>query len=586
MSITTTTTSTMALLLVAFSLLPPPCPGAQVPGCQEVRSSFQFLYPGMKWAPETPLSGMDLQVCQSKGLSCCTRKMEERYLLTAKQNMESNLQASTSQLKLLLIQNAALFQAFEIVLRLGHNATLLILRNEFPALGGGASGVVSQLFREVSLYILGSDARIDHMVDQFFTRLFPLTFRRLLGGGATLPLGSDDCLRGMWQKGPNHGAFGPYPKLLMTRLSRSLLTTRIFLQALNLGIEVVNTTQHLRVGRDCGRALLRLWYCPLCQGLLDGVRLCPMLCMGVMQGCLGGAREVQPQWRSFVDGLGRLVEVMQGEQDVEVVAMGIPTLVRSALRHAMSGRSRIHSLVSGVCANTPQRTARSAAVALDLPRPITRTSQPVTSEHPEETLSGRRREFMTRLRSFGSFYSSLEHVLCNQKEQPLNTSLCWNGQEMTDKFPGPGPRKNHKSPEPVISQIIDKLKHINQLLQMVTAPEKRWRARPGGSGVKRDPDGRGPEAAADMAGSGDCDDEDECISGLGPPPRHKQLRIFAELADNLAIDDLTFHELLLTPQLSQDSHGGASVVAAAGVSGPCGALFIVTFIIVMRAGIH
>lgn len=36
--------------------------------------------------------------------------MEERYLLTAKQNLESNLQASSAQLKLLIIQNAALFQ--------------------------------------------------------------------------------------------------------------------------------------------------------------------------------------------------------------------------------------------------------------------------------------------------------------------------------------------------------------------------------------------------------------------------------------------------------------------------------------------
>ncbi|TSP25417.1 Glypican-3 [Bagarius yarrelli] len=58
--------------------------------------------------------GSDLQVCQSKGLTCCSRKMEERYLLTAKQNLESNLQASSVQLKLLIIQNAALFQVFAV----------------------------------------------------------------------------------------------------------------------------------------------------------------------------------------------------------------------------------------------------------------------------------------------------------------------------------------------------------------------------------------------------------------------------------------------------------------------------------------
>jgi len=36
--------------------------------------------------------------------------MEERYLLIAKQNMESSLQSTSAQLKVLIIQNAALFQ--------------------------------------------------------------------------------------------------------------------------------------------------------------------------------------------------------------------------------------------------------------------------------------------------------------------------------------------------------------------------------------------------------------------------------------------------------------------------------------------
>lgn len=37
----------------------------------------------------------------------------------------------------------------------------------------------------------------------------------------------------------------------------------------------------------------------------------------------------------------------------------------------------------------------------------------------------------------------------------------------------------------------------------------------------------------------------------------------SDLADNLAMDDLTFHELLLTPRLATDTHGGASAPGAA-----------------------
>lgn len=63
-----------------------------------------------------------------------------------------------------------------------------------------------------------------------------------------------------------------------------------------------------------------------------------------------------------------------------------------------------------------------------------------------------------------------------------------------------------------------------QLLNMVTVSEKRWRARSRGSGVN----GWSDNADEGFA-SGDCDDEDECaeVSGLGPPPRRKRLRIFS-----------------------------------------------------------
>ncbi|KAK9517722.1 hypothetical protein VZT92_023068 [Zoarces viviparus] len=98
-----------ALFLCAFLQLFP-LPGGQVPTCQEVRTVFQSLHPGSKWVPETPVSGADLQVCQTKGPTCCSKKMEERYQVAARSNLESGLQVVSAQLKRLIIQNAAIFQ--------------------------------------------------------------------------------------------------------------------------------------------------------------------------------------------------------------------------------------------------------------------------------------------------------------------------------------------------------------------------------------------------------------------------------------------------------------------------------------------
>ncbi|XP_034079156.1 LOW QUALITY PROTEIN: glypican-3 [Gymnodraco acuticeps] len=551
-----------ALFLCAFLQLFP-LPGGQVPSCQEVRTVFQSLHPSSKWVPETPVSGADLQVCQTKGPTCCSKKMEERYQVAARSNMESGLQVVSAQLKRIIIQNAAIFQeAFDLVLRHGRNFTLAMLKSEFPGLGSGAQSFVGQLFLDMSLYILGSDSSVDHMVAVLYGRLFPLAYRRLLGG--TVSSASEECVRGAWKE---TAAFGPYPKLMMTRLSRSLLATRVFLQALNLGIEVVNTTDHLRPGRDCSRALLRLWYCPHCQGLL-GPPACRGFCQAVMQGCLGGAAEVQPHWKSYVDGLGKLAGGMRGEQDIEAVVLRLPSIIKLALKHAVNARSRLTTAVSGMCGTTPQRTSRSvSSPPPQLPASsAARNTQP-SSQDSDETLAGLRREFISDLKGFSSFYSGLGEALCSREPPPANHSLCWNGQEMTDRFSGPGLKRSHpgsesrsnKPPEPIISQIIDKLKHINQLLRLVTVSEKRWRARSRVSGG----DGWNDEGEEGFE-SGDCDDEDECtgVSGLGPPPRRKRLRIFADLADNLAMEDFTFQEQLLTPGLASAGVGGASSPAA------------------------
>ncbi|KAJ8015106.1 hypothetical protein DPEC_G00022690 [Dallia pectoralis] len=461
-------------------------------------------------------------------------------------------------------------EAFELVLRHGRNFTLLMLKAEFSGLGPGSKVAVGQLFLDVSLYILGSDSSVDQMVQSFFTRLFPLAYQRLLGGAAT-PV-SEDCLRGVWR---DSSAFGPYPKLMMTRLSRSLLATRVFLQALNLGIEVVNTTDHLRPGRDCSRALLRLWYCPHCQGLVEPPA-CKGYCQTVMAGCLGGALEVQPHWNGYVEGLGRLAGAMRWERDLEAVMMRLHVLVRLALRHAVNARPRLHALVSSTCGQTPQRKSRSVAPLPEhnLVAPASHNPQPLTYD-PEETLAGRRREFISSLRGFSSFYIGLGDALCSRETAaPSNHSLCWNGQEMTARFPGPGVKRSHphgsesknKAPEPVISQIIDKLKHINQLLRQVTVPEKRWRARSGG-GQASEGQHLGEEEDEGFE-SGDCDDEDDCagVSGLGPPPRRKRLRIFAGQSEIFA--DLEVSLMQTGPGKGDRSHNNEVQTGHRQSSGP------------------
>ncbi len=77
------------------------------------KSGFASSFPPLIQTPVLSvdfLPGADLQVCQTKGPTCCSKKMEERYQVAARSNMESGLQVVSAQLKRLIIQNAAIFQ--------------------------------------------------------------------------------------------------------------------------------------------------------------------------------------------------------------------------------------------------------------------------------------------------------------------------------------------------------------------------------------------------------------------------------------------------------------------------------------------
>ncbi|XP_063279360.1 glypican-3 [Prinia subflava] len=517
--------------------------------CRPVRAAFQVLQPGAKWVPESPVPGTDLQVCIPKGSTCCSRKMEEKYQATARLNMEQLLQSASMELKFLVIQNAAVFQeAFEIVVRHARNFTNSMFRTYYQSMGPKALKFVGELFTDISLYILGSDISVNDMINEFFDSLFPLVYSHLINPGSPDPsVEMTECLRAARR---DLKVFGSYPKTMMTQVSKSLQATRVFLQALNLGIEVINTTDHLKFSKDCGRALLKMWYCSHCQGLLLA-KPCAGYCGTVMQGCLAGILEIHNLWKEYIGSLEGLTRGMHGIYDMEHVLLSLFSVVRDAIVHVQKNEGKLSTAISRLCGHAQQRQIRSANYPEDLF--IDKKVLKVTHIEQEETLSSRRRELIAKLKSHSSFYSSLPEYICNHSSAVQNDTLCWNGQEVVERYSPQITRNgakaqagNHevkmKGPEPVISQIIDKLKHINQLLRGMTLPRRK---------------APGKTAEEEEEESGDCDDEDECGRGSGDGELRvrNQLRFLAELAYDLDMDDISANKQLL----NQQSKDGAAV---------------------------
>ncbi|XP_075876480.1 glypican-5a [Nelusetta ayraudi] len=489
--------------------------------CDEVRKVFQLRQIGPnQLVPLSPRPGSDLQVCVSKNLTCCTKKMEEKYQWAARRDIQNLLQTSSSSLKFLISRNVAAFQdSFEALTRQAENHTHVALQESYRGLASQAVGPVREFFTDVGLFLMGSELHVEDAVQRLFEALFPVVYDRLISPGlGDLSPGYAECVRSSCR---DLRPFGAAPGLLADRVVRSGFTGKLLLQALHLGIEVINTTDHLQMSRECRRALLKMLYCPHCQGFTQA-KPCMGYCLNVMRGCLASMAEIDAHWREFVHSLEGLSAQMHGMQDLEQVLLGAHALIHDAVGHAQKNGPRLSAQVQQLCGSPSRRSAASVVI------PHSRESVVFKPDarSPTDSLAARRRDFLNSLRLYRTHYGGLPDQLCVSELASSDGLSCWNGTDTVKSYTlrvvGSGVKAQSANPEvkvkgvdPVVNQIIDKLKHINQLLQGKSIPKL--------GSLDQIETGSGDTEAHY---SGDCDDEDGCGGSGGGEHRRNIPRVF------------------------------------------------------------
>lgn len=507
--------------------------------CDEVRKVFQLRQIGPNHLlPLSPRAGSDLQVCTSKNLTCCTKKMEEKYQVAARRDIQNLLQTSSSSLKFLISRNVAAFQeTFEALMRQAENHTNAVLQESYHNMADQAMGAVRELFTDIGLFLLGSELNVDELVQRFFDALFPLVYNHLINPGLSdISSGYAECVRSLSR---DVRPFGGAPGLLADQIARSGVSGKLLLQALHLGIEVINTTDHLQLSRECRRALLKMHYCPHCQGLTQS-KPCMGYCLNVMRGCLASMAEIDIHWREFVRSLEGLSARMHGPQDLEQVLLGVHTLLHDAVGHAQKNGPRLSAQVHKLCGPPSRKPAQS--VSNQHSSSSSRESIPLKAavRVSGDSLAVRRRDFLNSLRLYRTYYGGLADQLCVSELASGDGLSCWNGTEIVKSYTlrvvGNGIKAQSANPEvkvkgadPVISQIIDKLKHINQLLQGKSIPKL--------GSLDQIETGSGD---AEGRYSGDCDDEDGCSGSGGGEVKRKVSRV-SKLSPDVTSDHKHHH---------------------------------------------
>ncbi|KAJ8911535.1 hypothetical protein NQ315_005905 [Exocentrus adspersus] len=196
-------------------------------------------------------------------------------------------------------------------------------------------------------------SRYQENVTLFFTNLFPLAYHHSADiSNKDFTLDYKECLKKSIE---TISPFGEIPKQIAQSLSKSLEATRMLLQALHSGVEVLNTTDTLLIDEhgtgniECHDALVKMTYCPRCQGMSKHTKPCSGYCLNVLRGCLAKyVAELDLPWNGYVEGIEYLLSAMKRSNNeagvnADVVIRNLDTKISAAIMHYMEKGKEIDS---------------------------------------------------------------------------------------------------------------------------------------------------------------------------------------------------------------------------------------------------
>ncbi|XP_072297533.1 glypican-5 isoform X2 [Eucyclogobius newberryi] len=490
--------------------------------CHEVRTAFQLRSVGpVHRVPETPGVDVDLLLCKHQGLSCCTRKMEESYLIAVKRETLHNIQSYSYELEHLFSGHADAFQdMFQYLLSYSQGHLSSLLEGTYPSLSRHALPHVNQLFSSLSHHLRGANVSVEAAVHQFFNNLFPLVYTQLINPGMDRELvwrEMGECLRMIRQ---DVNPFGPHPAVMAQELAGALGAGKHLGLALAEGLDALNATEHIVLSKECVKALVRMVYCSHCRGLTL-IKPCDGFCLNVMRGCLASVSELDQPWRRYTTLLEQLTHAMANQHSMELALLGVETHVSEALLYAQLHGPVITPTVDKVCGlsareRTGIKPTQSEVVTsnMNLSTAAPFAPQPL-SEQWLGKLAHLRREFLTYVRRYRSFFAALPELLC-ERENVIGDATCWSGDDVVESYTSrvvgnglPAQRQNPevkvRTPDPGLVEVKERLERFCQETH------------------ERFPNLGQLEVWDELAsgeveeGSTDCDDEDGCqASGDGP----------------------------------------------------------------------
>ncbi|TSK87460.1 Glypican-6 [Bagarius yarrelli] len=379
--------------------------------CSDSRRAYGERGYSASAAPLNAMSGEHLRFCP-RDYTCCTSLMEETLVRQSEADFLSSVEETSQFLLTSFTHTHRRFdEFFRELIGVSEKSMNQMFTKTYGRLYTQNTRLFQQLFTKLRQYYTDGGVYVSEVVSDFWTELVERVFT-LLNPHYHF---TGDYLECVSKHTQHLQPFGELQRKLSTQFS---------------------------VSADCGKALMRQLYCPLCGGS-PALRSCHPLCLNVMKGCLANHAELNTEWNRFIDSLLSLAERLNGPFNVELAADSVAVKISEAIMHMQENSISISTKVFQGCGNprpAPSRTKRSPRERekerkSDRERDSRKNFRTFSPEEKPTTAAGTNMDRLVldlqqRLRPMREFWVMLPHSLCNEDKMAAdvtNEERCWNG---------------------------------------------------------------------------------------------------------------------------------------------------------------
>ena len=199
----------------------------------------------------------------------------------------------------------------------------------------------SDFFQKLRKYVEGTEVDLKQLVDSFFAVLYQKVYI-LFNSHYQFNSYYQNCIL---QSVDSVHPFGDSPRKIAVSVSRSFLASRVLLESLQVGHQVIQKLLELKPNQECKNAFTKLTQCSVCHNL-HGVKPCYNFCLNVLKGCFAYPAVVNMHWNEYIAALQKLTNKLGGPFSMEAIIEPLGVKISEAIMVFQEHKQNISSSVS------------------------------------------------------------------------------------------------------------------------------------------------------------------------------------------------------------------------------------------------